>query len=990
MNVITMDVTQIGCVDSPLLIGYAGENSVEAVDFDFTSWAEDYGAGTITLEIMRASDTAPYTPLLTIDDTTARWTISDVDTARRGPGVAQLIYTPEGSRKKSAVFKFYVGKSIRSDDDTDPWQDLLNRLEELLGEMQQQAADTRENAEAADQSAQAAASSESNAEAWAVGERGGDPVPASDPTFKNNAKYYAGLTAASETAAEEAAAAAAQSESNAAASAAGASQSQASAAASETAAAGSATAAASSAAAAQDHATSAASSATVASGSATAARDSGRSAAASASAAAQSEDDAAAYATGAAQSAASATASKNAAAGSASSAATSAAAAQSHATSAGASATAASGSASAAAQSATEAGNASTAATTAKEAAEDAQESAEALVQSIAQSAEQIAQNTADIGTLKSQITVEQGIIKDGYFQLLSSNFEKSEWRSTGTKSSASRTICYKEKIPVKAGDKLITKANPLYIGWYLVADGTAVEKYYTSSGNRYVLSDTEFVFQHDGDLLINIGTGNRYASSASISPSDMTATLYAQISLAGRLMSTTDNLLTAVNNNELNYVNLAGMEANVLYPVNIPANTPITMSTADGTVYGSSNLNLHLYDANKNYLNSFNFSQSVANRTITWNTDVKYLSWGVAPTKLVQVEIGNRASPYKPYYYPVGKRLAEIESNVDSFVARGIFNGEPYAGIYDWQTQAVNYGVVFKGKANVETFAFFTDPHVMGFGDSSRNELNMHEYIKKTSKVLRSVPCKFAVCGGDWLNNSTTMDEACYRLGYIKALSNNMLCDCKLVIGNHDTNYQGKLDAESENGTGRLTNATIAALMFNDTETRKAYYSFDGIRSKCYVLDSGIEHNTMLEYDWEQIAWLTEKLTEDDPTHAIIFLHIIVNGGNIQTNATNFGALVEAYNSHATVTLNGATYDFTSCSGHVDFWVAGHTHVDSNGTLGGIPYFITASNGYQSDVPLIDLVLADYDNNLLYLKRVGGTGDDRTISLTTGELVTE
>ena len=219
MNVIEIVVGELGCSDETLLLGYAGEDSVEAVVFDFSPWAEAYGSGTITLEIMRASDTAPYTPMLTIDGTTARWTISDVDTARRGPGVAQLIYMPDDQKKKSAVFKFYVGKSIRSDEDPDPWQDLLNRLEELLGEMQQEAADTRENAAAADQSAQDAAASalaasgsevnagisagaaaesegnaaasESNAEAWAVGERGGEPVAETDPTYLNNARHYA-------------------------------------------------------------------------------------------------------------------------------------------------------------------------------------------------------------------------------------------------------------------------------------------------------------------------------------------------------------------------------------------------------------------------------------------------------------------------------------------------------------------------------------------------------------------------------------------------------------------------------------------------------------------------------------------------------------------------------------------------------------------------------------------------------------------------------
>lgn len=35
-----------------------------------------------------------------------------------------------------------------------------------------------------------------NAEAWAVGQRGGVDVPSTDPTYHNNAKYYAQQTAA--------------------------------------------------------------------------------------------------------------------------------------------------------------------------------------------------------------------------------------------------------------------------------------------------------------------------------------------------------------------------------------------------------------------------------------------------------------------------------------------------------------------------------------------------------------------------------------------------------------------------------------------------------------------------------------------------------------------------------------------------------------------------------------------------------------------------
>lgn len=450
--------------------------------------------------------------------------------------------------------------------------------------------------------------------------------------------------------------------------------------------------------------------------------------------------------------------------------------------------------------------------------------------------------------------------------------------------------------------------------------------------------------------------------------------------------------LITCLQKETYNKRNLAGLDSSVYYPVNVAKNTIITMSTADKEPLNQSELYLQFYDENYNYLSYWTFYTDNRFRTFTYTpeTTAKYIKWNKDPIKPVQVEIGYRTD-YHPYSAQIGNPdiIKEIYKVSSCLLVSDVFNAEPYTGEYDWQTPVVSYGSLFKGLSSVESFAFFTDSHVMGFGDSSRNETNMKNYFKRVQKTYNATPCSFMVCGGDLLNNSTTMDEACYRLGYLKGINDHLLDGCKFVVGNHDTNYQGKLDSESENGTGRLTDATIASIMYRNTDTKKAYYSFDGANSKCYVLDSGIEHSTMLDYDWEQIAWLAGKLAEDDPTHAIIFLHIIVNSGNVQTNASNFGTLVAAYNSHTTVTLNSVAYDFTSCTGHVDFWVAGHTHVDSNGTLGGIPYFVTASNGYNSDVPIIDLVLADYGNNLLYLKRVGGTGSDRTISLTTGNLVT-
>ena len=314
-----------------------------------------------------------------------------------------------------------------------------------------------------------------------------------------------------------------------------------------------------------------------------------------------------------------------------------------------------------------------------------------------------------------------------------------------------------------------------------------------------------------------------------------------------------------------------------------------------------------------------------------------------------------------------------------DTFDATLIFNGEPYTGQYDWQTPVVSYGKLFKGKSEVESFAFFTDPHVLGFADDNRNETRMENYFKRLQKTYNSTPCSFMVCGGDWLNNSTTMDEACYRLGYLRGIAKNMLDGCHLVMGNHDTNYQGKYDADSELRTGRLNDDTISSIMYRETPTQKAYYSFDGANSKCYILDTGIEHGTMLEYDWEQIDWLARRLKQDDHEHSIIFLHILYN---TQGSTPVLGNLAEAYNSHTSITLNGTTYDFGNCTGKIELFIAGHTHTDSNGVLGGVPYFITASRAYNSDEPIIDLVLIDYVGRTVNLVRVGTLGSNRTLQL--------
>lgn len=305
-----------------------------------------------------------------------------------------------------------------------------------------------------------------------------------------------------------------------------------------------------------------------------------------------------------------------------------------------------------------------------------------------------------------------------------------------------------------------------------------------------------------------------------------------------------------------------------------------------------------------------------------------------------------------------------------------GIFNAAPYMGTYDWTSPAERYAKLFKtASRDIVTFAFFTDPHIMGFADSSRNEENMMNYIKKLQKVYNSVPCDFLVCGGDWLNRDTSDDEAAYRLGYVDGYMRSMFKNYHPMLGNHDTNYQG---------TTPLTQDAIDDLWFRNTDTKHAYYKFEKSPATCYVLDSGIEHSELTAYDYAQFDWFCTALAQDDPDHGVVFMHIITLSS--QPMVTTLGNVITAYINHSTVTINGVTYDFSGCAGHIDFAVGGHTHTDSTGTIGGIPYFVTGSNSYSSNVPVIDLVIVDFDSDTrtVNLVRADGSDDntkDRTLT---------
>lgn len=323
-------------------------------------------------------------------------------------------------------------------------------------------------------------------------------------------------------------------------------------------------------------------------------------------------------------------------------------------------------------------------------------------------------------------------------------------------------------------------------------------------------------------------------------------------------------------------------------------------------------------------------------------------------------------------------------------------FNSAVHAGATDFADKCKEFSSLMLGDtvnnitapSNFESFLFFTDPHLTEYNNW---EGRCYEFIAQIQKYYNSTPTTFCLCGGDWLGNSDLPGEACFKLGYIDGFMHSMFDNCYMLVGNHDTNYQGKKDAESATGTTRLSNQSIADLWYRNE--KKAYFTFNGANTKFYCFDTGVENQAQYAYDnygWDQVDWFANALLTDNSPHIAIALHIIYySNNNIQPLTESILELAQAYNNRTTITKHNHDYNYSSATGKIEFCIAGHKHTDQNVLINSIPCVMTTNvRANESSGATFDLCFADYDNGLLKMIRVGD-GDNRTIDLATGELVT-
>ena len=304
---------------------------------------------------------------------------------------------------------------------------------------------------------------------------------------------------------------------------------------------------------------------------------------------------------------------------------------------------------------------------------------------------------------------------------------------------------------------------------------------------------------------------------------------------------------------------------------------------------------------------------------------------------------------------------------------------------IVDYAEKGKDFTALFANAQDAVSFLFFTDPHTAA-GSSYDPFGTQIPMLKTIQQYYQSLPFDFVLSGGDWLNNADTQAQACYKLGQIKQQLKTRMSPCYMMLGNHDTNYQGVA----------LSQESINTLWFNDYG--KSYYRAERHNCALYVFDSGTDGRTTISaYEQEQLAWFAQSLFSETSQNIIIASHIIIAGSSaessiIQPFAEAIEQIAGAYNSRSNVVVNGYEYIFENVTGNtkVRCFIGGHTHFDYMDTTQPIPIFITlnavATNALaeiwgNAISPRFDMILIDFTEGKLHSVRVGD-GNNRTMNL--------
>ena len=178
-----------------IVIGRRGTYNTQEIMFDIGYLIDAYGAGTAVLAIKRSQDSSAYPTVVTQEDTTLTWTVSETDTYYVGAGECQLMWYVDGGLAKTIIYHLVVMRDILSTSEEAPdayqeWVDNLTALGTETLKNAQNAAQSASNAESAKDDAVTAKEAAENAqEAAGEAQQAAETAVTHYPKIVNNYWY---------------------------------------------------------------------------------------------------------------------------------------------------------------------------------------------------------------------------------------------------------------------------------------------------------------------------------------------------------------------------------------------------------------------------------------------------------------------------------------------------------------------------------------------------------------------------------------------------------------------------------------------------------------------------------------------------------------------------------------------------------------------------------------------------------------------------------
>lgn len=307
--------------------------------------------------------------------------------------------------------------------------------------------------------------------------------------------------------------------------------------------------------------------------------------------------------------------------------------------------------------------------------------------------------------------------------------------------------------------------------------------------------------------------------------------------------------------------------------------------------------------------------------------------------------------------------------------------NGDT-GGVYkEYGDKVANYSAVCANASyNSERILFFTDPHLCQKGEDW--EALFTQYMGTVREVFNVSPADRVICGGDWLGNGDTKKEALYKLGFVRGKMREMFGDkIHMVVGNHDTNYQG-----ADPATDVLTQKEVANVLLGNPNADKCYYDFMTANTHFFVFNCGVDNNdTEREFcdQQAQITWFKNKLLEranaTAPYNIVLIFHMVntTSDSNVLNGVTNYALqIAKAFNNRTSFyhPMLGGTVDFSNIyidKGYVQFGLSGHYHEERAESINDFPVF-TFTHLRDGDTPSFALLGVNYDNREMHIENIG------------------